>query len=207
MKKLWAVLGSIVFFVIAPGTVVGLIPWLMTGWRIRTPLPGYAPVRNRRHCTAYRRVGSPGQILRSRASGSWNARADRATREAGRGRLLPPGAQSRVCWRGSPRSSDRRCCSRTRERCGWPRSSGSRSTSSSSLMRSRRFAACSKTTTIAFVPTSRALAPVARIVRFTTEAIRGLPFSMERGCIIERGGLEFREYFLTEWYAFGLDKR
>ncbi len=45
MKKLWAVLGSIVFFVIAPGTVVGLIPWLMTGWRIRTPLPGYAPVR------------------------------------------------------------------------------------------------------------------------------------------------------------------
>jgi protein-S-isoprenylcysteine O-methyltransferase Ste14 len=45
MKKLWAVLGSIVFFVIAPGTVVGLIPWLMTGWRIRTPLPGHAPVR------------------------------------------------------------------------------------------------------------------------------------------------------------------
>ncbi len=45
MKKLWAVLGSIVFFVIAPGTVVGLIPWLMTGWRIRTLLPGYAPVR------------------------------------------------------------------------------------------------------------------------------------------------------------------
>lgn len=45
MKKLWAVLGSIVFFVIAPGTVVGLIPCLMTGWRIRTPLPGYALVR------------------------------------------------------------------------------------------------------------------------------------------------------------------
>ena len=156
MKKLWAVLGSIVFFVIAPGTVVGLIPWLMTGWRIRTLLPGYAPVRIVGIALLIVGLVPLVEILRSRASGSWNARADRAIREAGRGRLLPPRAQSRVCRRGSPRSSDRRCCSRTRDRCGWPRSSGSRSTSSSSLMRSRRFAACSKTTTIAFVPTSRA---------------------------------------------------
>lgn len=32
MDKTRALLGSAVFFLIAPGTVVGLIPWLITGW-------------------------------------------------------------------------------------------------------------------------------------------------------------------------------
>ena len=33
------------FFVVAPGTVVGLIPWLITRWRFRHPLPGWAVMR------------------------------------------------------------------------------------------------------------------------------------------------------------------
>src|SRR5262245_54167353 len=39
-----AVLGSIVFFVVAPGTVVGLLPWLLTGWDASSPMPWWAPV-------------------------------------------------------------------------------------------------------------------------------------------------------------------
>jgi protein-S-isoprenylcysteine O-methyltransferase Ste14 len=33
------------FFVVAPGTVLGVIPWLITRWRFRRPLPGWAAVR------------------------------------------------------------------------------------------------------------------------------------------------------------------
>ncbi|GAA4942700.1 isoprenylcysteine carboxylmethyltransferase family protein [Streptomonospora halophila] len=34
-----AAVGSAVFFVVAPGTMVGLIPWLISGWELRQPLP------------------------------------------------------------------------------------------------------------------------------------------------------------------------
>ena len=34
-----AAVGSAVFFVVGPGTVVGLIPWLLTGWQVRDPVP------------------------------------------------------------------------------------------------------------------------------------------------------------------------
>src|SRR5687768_4185823 len=34
MRKLPAAVGSAVFFVVAPGTVVGLLPWLITRWQI-----------------------------------------------------------------------------------------------------------------------------------------------------------------------------
>ncbi|MPZ84275.1 MAG: isoprenylcysteine carboxyl methyltransferase [Actinophytocola sp.] len=37
-----AVVGSVVFFVVAPGTVVGLVPWLLTGWTGEDP--AWAPV-------------------------------------------------------------------------------------------------------------------------------------------------------------------
>src|ERR687890_883260 len=46
MRRLTAAVGSAVFFVLAPGVVGGLIPWLLTGgWRVREPLPYWAPVR------------------------------------------------------------------------------------------------------------------------------------------------------------------
>ena len=34
MKRGTAAIGSIVFFVAAPGTVAGLIPWWLTGWQV-----------------------------------------------------------------------------------------------------------------------------------------------------------------------------
>ena len=35
MRRFWAALGSLLFFAIAPGTLLGLIPWSITGWRLR----------------------------------------------------------------------------------------------------------------------------------------------------------------------------
>jgi protein-S-isoprenylcysteine O-methyltransferase Ste14 len=46
MRRPTAAIGSAVFFILAPGVVVGLIPWLLTGgWQVREPLPYWAPVR------------------------------------------------------------------------------------------------------------------------------------------------------------------
>ena len=45
MRRSVAAIGSAVFFGLAPGTVAGLGPWWLTGWRLREPLAYWAPVR------------------------------------------------------------------------------------------------------------------------------------------------------------------
>ncbi len=35
---MFAVLGTPIFLVIAPGTVAGLVPWWISGWRIQAPV-------------------------------------------------------------------------------------------------------------------------------------------------------------------------
>jgi hypothetical protein len=40
MNRSSAAISSAAFFVAAPGTVVGLIPWLITGWEIHQPVAG-----------------------------------------------------------------------------------------------------------------------------------------------------------------------
>src|SRR5829696_5917773 len=46
MRRSTAAVGSAVSFLLAPGVVGGLIPWLLTGgWQVREPLPYWAPVR------------------------------------------------------------------------------------------------------------------------------------------------------------------
>ena len=45
MRKPTAAVGSAVFFLLALGVVVGLIPWLLTRWQAREPLPYWMPVR------------------------------------------------------------------------------------------------------------------------------------------------------------------
>src|ERR671912_1231752 len=46
MRRSTAAVGSAVFFLLAPGVVGGLIPWLLTGgWQVREPLPYWAPAR------------------------------------------------------------------------------------------------------------------------------------------------------------------
>ena len=45
MRRPIAAAGSAVFFLVGPGTVVGLIPWLLTRWQVCEPLPYSAPLR------------------------------------------------------------------------------------------------------------------------------------------------------------------
>lgn len=45
MRKRTAAVGSTAFFLAAPGVVAGLVPWLLTGWRVRDPVPYLASVR------------------------------------------------------------------------------------------------------------------------------------------------------------------
>jgi protein-S-isoprenylcysteine O-methyltransferase Ste14 len=42
VRKPMAAAGSAAFFVLAPGVVAGLVPWWLTGWRVREPLPSWA---------------------------------------------------------------------------------------------------------------------------------------------------------------------
>ena len=39
-----AAVGSAVFFVVAPGIVAGLVPWLISGWDVRWPISGFGVV-------------------------------------------------------------------------------------------------------------------------------------------------------------------
>jgi protein-S-isoprenylcysteine O-methyltransferase Ste14 len=43
--KARAAVGSFVFLVVAPGVVAGLVPWWLTGWEVREPLPYWLPLR------------------------------------------------------------------------------------------------------------------------------------------------------------------
>jgi protein-S-isoprenylcysteine O-methyltransferase Ste14 len=43
--RTFAILGTAVFLILAPGTVAGLIPWWISRWRLRPPLLGLTPFR------------------------------------------------------------------------------------------------------------------------------------------------------------------
>ena len=43
--KARAAAGTLLFLVLAPGIVAGLVPWWLTGWDVRTPLPFWLPAR------------------------------------------------------------------------------------------------------------------------------------------------------------------
>jgi len=44
MRTARAAAGSAVFLVLAPGVVACLVPWLLTGWQARGPLPYWVPL-------------------------------------------------------------------------------------------------------------------------------------------------------------------
>jgi protein-S-isoprenylcysteine O-methyltransferase Ste14 len=44
-RKAWASAGSVLFFILAPGTVVGLVPWWLTGWRFGSRSVAWIPVQ------------------------------------------------------------------------------------------------------------------------------------------------------------------
>ena len=45
MRRPTAAIGSAVFFLVGPGIMAGLIPWLLTGWQVREPVPYWVPMR------------------------------------------------------------------------------------------------------------------------------------------------------------------
>jgi protein-S-isoprenylcysteine O-methyltransferase Ste14 len=40
-----AAIGTLLFLVVAPGTVAGLVPWLLSGWRMSEPFLGFGGLR------------------------------------------------------------------------------------------------------------------------------------------------------------------
>ena len=44
-RRISAVAGTVFFLLIAPGIVSGLVPWWISGWRIRPPFLHFSPVR------------------------------------------------------------------------------------------------------------------------------------------------------------------
>ncbi len=44
-RRVFAVVGSAVFLLLAPGTFMAFVPWWISRWRMRTPFPGFAPFR------------------------------------------------------------------------------------------------------------------------------------------------------------------
>lgn len=45
MGRARAAAGSLVFLVLEPGVVAGLVPWWLTRWEARTPVPWWGPLR------------------------------------------------------------------------------------------------------------------------------------------------------------------
>lgn len=45
MRRIRAAVGSLIFLVLVPGVVAGLVPWWLTRWRVQEPLPYWGPLR------------------------------------------------------------------------------------------------------------------------------------------------------------------
>jgi protein-S-isoprenylcysteine O-methyltransferase Ste14 len=45
VRRTRAAAGSLVFLLLVPGIVAGAIPWWLSGWRVREPLPYWLPLR------------------------------------------------------------------------------------------------------------------------------------------------------------------
>ena len=45
MREAKAAVGSLIFLVLAPGVVAGLVPWLLTDWTVEEPLSHWLPLR------------------------------------------------------------------------------------------------------------------------------------------------------------------
>jgi protein-S-isoprenylcysteine O-methyltransferase Ste14 len=44
-SRAFAIVGTAAFLLLAPGTVAGLVPWLISHWQMQSPLLGFAPFR------------------------------------------------------------------------------------------------------------------------------------------------------------------
>jgi protein-S-isoprenylcysteine O-methyltransferase Ste14 len=45
MRRVAAIVGSLIFLLLAPGTVAGFVPWWISRWQFHTPFSGYTAFR------------------------------------------------------------------------------------------------------------------------------------------------------------------
>src|SRR3974377_858302 len=98
MSKITAVLGSALFFVVAPAMLAGVIPWVITHWGFPPPFFGGesdALGRGRIHCCW--RAWIVGFVCALCVGGSGHARADRATTQSRGEGIISLCAQSDLC--------------------------------------------------------------------------------------------------------------
>jgi hypothetical protein len=78
MRRPTATIGSAVFFLVGPGIVVGLIPWLLTGWQVRQARTVLGTPASTRGDTACRRVNRSDSGVRTfRRGRPWDTGTDR----------------------------------------------------------------------------------------------------------------------------------
>ena len=97
MRRVFAILGSIFFLLIAPGTVTGVIPWAISHWRMQPPLLGAGFSSRDRglvHCAGHPHAA--GFICQVRAAGDRDAGAGVSHEASGGERTLSPCTQSHV---------------------------------------------------------------------------------------------------------------
>ncbi len=41
LRRVFALLGTAIFLLLAPGTVAGLVPWCISRWQVHAPFPGF----------------------------------------------------------------------------------------------------------------------------------------------------------------------
>ena len=44
MNRISAAIGSVIFFLVAPCMVAGVVPWWISGWRVQTTVAGHLPL-------------------------------------------------------------------------------------------------------------------------------------------------------------------
>ncbi len=44
-RLLWPTIGTVLFVLVVPGTVIGLVPFWLSGWRVQPPILGWLPLR------------------------------------------------------------------------------------------------------------------------------------------------------------------
>jgi hypothetical protein len=107
LSKITAILGSALFFLVAPAMLAGVIPWLITHWEFRPPF--LAAEATRLAGLAFIIAGVPGLLdsfARFALQGLGTPASDRATTQSRGERIISLCAQSDLC------------CSRCRH--SWP---------------------------------------------------------------------------------------
>src|SRR3974390_831003 len=97
MSKITAILGSALFFFVAPAMLAGVIPWLITHWEFRPPFFARSDTLGWVRVHYCRRAWIVRFVCALCVGGSGYACADRATTQSRGERIISLCAQSDLC--------------------------------------------------------------------------------------------------------------